>query len=115
MSQKTSTVIIGGGHNGLVCAAYLAKAGLSVVLLEQKYTVGGCVVTEEVTPGWRVNTYSFEHYVIQNTPIISDLSLEKFGLRYYRVDPAVFCPFPDRKYLLLYRELGRTLKHIDTL
>ena len=115
MSQKNSVVIIGGGHNGLVCAAYLAKVGLSVVLLEQKYTVGGCVVTEEVSPGWRVNTYSFEHYVIQNTPIISELSLEKFGLRYYSVDPAVFCPFPDRKYMLLYRELGKTLKHIETL
>lgn len=115
MSQKTSAVIVGGGHNGLVCAAYLAKAGLSVVLLEQKYIVGGCVVTEEITPGWRVNTYSFEHYVIQNTPIISDLSLERFGLRYYSVDPAVFCPFPDRRYMLLYRELSRTLKHIETL
>lgn len=114
MNQKNRVIVIGGGHNGLVCAAYLAKGGLPVVVLEQKKVVGGCVVTEEVSPGWRINTYSFEHYVIQNTPIISDLSLEKFGLRYYSVDPAVFCPFPDQRYMLLYRELKNTLKHIET-
>jgi len=115
LSEKNRVVVVGGGHNGLVCAAYLAKAGVPVVVLEQKKVVGGCVVTEEVAPGWRINTYSFEHYAIQNTPILSDLSLESFGLQYYTVDPAVFCPFPDRKYMLLYRELEKTIKHIETL
>jgi phytoene dehydrogenase-like protein len=115
LSEKKRAIVIGGGHNGLVCAAYLARAGIPVIVLEQKKTVGGCVVTEEVSPGWRINTYSFEHYAIQNTPIISDLSLESFGLDYYSVDPAVFCPFPDRKYMLLYRELSLTLKHLETL
>lgn len=115
MSQKNSVAIIGGGHNGLVCAAYLAKAGVQVTVLEQKGAVGGCVVTEEISPGWKINTYSFEHYVIQNTPIISDLGLENFGLRYYPVDPAVFCPFPDGKYMLLYREFAKTIKHVETL
>lgn len=83
-------------------------------MLEQKRIVGGCVVTEEIEPGWRINTYSFEHYAIQNTPIVSDLSLNEFGLDYYSVDPAVFCPFPDGRYMLLYRELKKTLKHIET-
>src|SRR4029077_8626696 len=87
----------------------------SVTVLEQKSIVGGCVVTEEVVPGWRVNTYSFEHYVIQNTPIISELSLQDYGLNYYSVDPAVFFPFPDEKYLLLYRDLDKTLKHLEGL
>lgn len=112
---QNKVVVIGGGHNGLVCAAYLAKAGLSVTVLEKKAVVGGCVVTEEVSPGWKINTYAFEHYAIQNTPIISDLSLQKFGLNYYAVDPAVFCPFPDGRYMLLYRNLSKTLKHIETL
>ncbi len=85
------------------------------MVLEQKKVVGGCVVTEEAAPGWWINTYSFEHYAIQNTPIISDLSLEEFGLHYYTVDPAVFCPFLDGRYMLLYRELQNTLKHIETL
>jgi len=98
-----------------VCAAYLAKAGLPVVVIEQKAVVGGCVVTEEVSPGWKINTYSFEHYVVQNTPIISDLELDRFGAHYYPVDPTVFCPFPDGKYMLLYRDLGNTLKHVETL
>src|SRR5579872_2204306 len=112
---RSDVVIIGGGHNGLVCAAYLAQAGLSVTVLEQKSIVGGCVVTEEALPGWKVNTYSFEHYVIQNTPIISELALQNYGLRYYSVDPAVFCPFPDNNYLLLYRDLNKTLKHLEGL
>ncbi len=73
------------------------------------------MITEEVSPGWRINTYSFEHYVIQNTPIISDLSLEDFGLHYYSVDPAVFCPFPDRRYLFLYRDINRTVRHLESL
>ncbi|HYB04453.1 MAG TPA: NAD(P)/FAD-dependent oxidoreductase [Nitrososphaerales archaeon] len=115
MSEKNRAIVIGGGHNGLVCAAYLAKAGIPVLVLEQKKIVGGCVVTEEVSPGWRINTYSFEHYAIRNTPIISDLSLERFGLDYYSVDPAVFCPFPDRRYVLLHRELSHTLKHLEGL
>ena len=112
---RADAIIVGGGHNGLVCAAYLTKAGLSVIVLEQKNVAGGCVVTEEVLPEWKVNTYSFEHYVIQNTPIVSELSLENFGLKYYSVDPAVFCPFPDNRYMLLYRDLQKTLKHLENL
>ncbi len=90
MSEKNRAIVIGGGHNGLVCAAYLARAGIPVIVLEQKNTIGGCVVTEEASPGWRINTYSFEHYAIQNTPIISDLSLESFGLDYYSVESRSF-------------------------
>jgi phytoene dehydrogenase-like protein len=112
---RSDVVVIGGGHNGLVCAAYLAMAGLSVTVLEQKSVVGGCVVTEEALPGWKVNTYSFEHYVIQNTPIITELGLQNYGLAYYSVDPAAFCPFPDEEYLLLYRDLDKTLKHLEGL
>ncbi len=113
--QEFDAIIVGGGHNGLVCAAYLAQRGASVLVLEQKHKVGGCVVTEEVAPGWRINTYSFEHYVIQNTPIVTDLALGNFGLRYYTVDPVVFSPFKDRNFMMFYRKPSNTIKYIARL
>jgi phytoene dehydrogenase-like protein len=108
-------IIVGGGHNGLVCASYLAKAGMSVLVIEKKTVVGGCVVTEEIFPGCKVNRYSFEHYVIQNTPIIEELSLSKFGLKYYEVDPVVFSPFRDGKFMLFYRNVDKTLSHLKRI
>lgn len=111
--MKFDVIIIGGGHNGLVCGAYLAKRGLSVGIIEHKHVVGGCVVTEQVSKGWNINTYSFEHYVIQNTPIVSDLSLSKFGLRYYPIEPTIFSPFRDGKKMFFHRNLAKTLDRIS--
>lgn len=108
-------VVIGAGHNGLVCAGYLARAGLSVAVVEQKKVVGGCVLTEEVGPGWRINKYGMEHYVIQNTPIISDLSLERYGLTYRSLEPTVFSPFPDGRCMVFHRTLEKTVSHISGL
>jgi phytoene dehydrogenase-like protein len=105
-------IVIGGGHNGLVCAGYLSKKGFSVAVVEQKGIVGGCVVTEEVAPGWKINTYGMEHYVIQSGPIISDLKLSRYGLRYYALEPTVFAPFKDGNYMLFHRNLDKTLSHI---
>ena len=56
MSMKNSVIVIGGGHNGLVCAAYLARAGQQVLVLEQRETLGGAAATEEIFPGFKVNT-----------------------------------------------------------
>ncbi|MFI5449567.1 MAG: phytoene desaturase family protein [Candidatus Bathyarchaeia archaeon] len=105
--------VIGGGHNGLVAACYLAKAGLKVIVLERRHIVGGCVVSEELFPGYTINVYGFEHYLIHLTPIISDLELARFGLEYYSVDPVMFSPFPDGKYMLFYRDLKKTVKFIE--
>jgi phytoene dehydrogenase-like protein len=72
-------IIIGGGHNGLVCAAYLAKAGRQVLVLERRYVLGGAAVTEELYPGFK---YSVCSYVVSlfRPQIIRDLQLPRFGL-----------------------------------
>ena len=78
MSQHA--VIIGGGHNGLVCAAYLAKAGLKVTILERRNIVGGAAVTEEFHPGFRNSVASYTVSLL-HPKIISDLNLHQHGLK----------------------------------
>ena len=92
-------VIVGGGHNGLVAAAYLAKAGLSVVVLERRPIVGGACVTEEIHPGFRVSTLAYVCGLLR-PEIKADLQLASFGLEEHAYDPATFLPFPDQRYLL---------------
>ncbi len=106
-------IIVGAGHNGLVAAGYLSKNGLRTLVVEKSHFPGGCVRTEELFPGFKVNVYSFEQYLIHSTSIISDLELAKYGLRYYSVDPTIFSPFKDKNYMLFYRNLEKTIKHIE--
>ena len=78
MAKKYDAIVVGGGHNGLVCAAYLAKAGKSVLVLERRHVLGGAAVTEEVYPGFH---YSVASYVVSlfRPHIIRDLNLPKHG------------------------------------
>ncbi|MGH7016881.1 MAG: FAD-dependent oxidoreductase, partial [Caulobacteraceae bacterium] len=78
--SETDVVIIGGGHNGLVCAAYLAKAGLKVIVLERRAVVGGAVVTEEFYPGFRNSAAAYTVSLL-NPKIIRELELARRGLR----------------------------------
>jgi phytoene dehydrogenase-like protein len=80
-------VIVGGGHNGLVCGAYLAKAGLRVVIVEARASVGGCASTVDAL-GARVNICNCDHGTFRNTPIADELGLGDHGLRYFDVEPA---------------------------
>src|SRR5882762_139714 len=80
--HKFDAIIIGAGHNGLVTGAYLARAGRRVLLLEKRELVGGCAVTEEIWPGYRVSTASYLTSLLQER-IIRELDLRRFG---YQVD-----------------------------
>ena len=86
--------VVGGGHNGLTAAAYLARAGLCTLVLERRDIVGGCCVTEEIAPGCRVSTTSYIASMLR-PEVISDLRLAEYGLRMVPCDPAIQVPFPD--------------------
>src|SRR3954463_14470170 len=87
-------VVIGAGHNGLVCACYLAAAGLKVCMLERRPIVGGAAVTEEFSPGFRNSTASYTVSLL-NPKVIRDLRLHEHGLRVVERPYANFLPLPD--------------------
>jgi phytoene dehydrogenase-like protein len=96
--QSSDALIIGGGHNGLVCAAYLAAGGLKVTVLEQRGVVGGAAVTEEFYPGFR-NSVAAYTVSLLNPKVIRDLELAKHGLRVVERRLANFLPTEDGRYL----------------
>jgi phytoene dehydrogenase-like protein len=103
---ERDVVIIGGGHNGLACAAYLAKAGLDVLVLEKRGVVGGAAATEEPWPGFRVSSAS---YVVSLMPpqVVRELDLKRFGYEVSIVTPDYFVPFPDGTSLTLWGDVER--------
>ncbi|XWN33273.1 MAG: NAD(P)/FAD-dependent oxidoreductase [Devosia sp.] len=108
-------VVAGAGHNSLVSAAYLAKAGLSVVVLEARDTIGGNTTTEEATlPGFLHDTCSTAHNLIQSSPTLrrDELGLAAHGLTYLHPDPVVHMPFPDGRSLTMWRDIERTTQAI---
>jgi phytoene dehydrogenase-like protein len=103
---ERDVVIIGGGHNGLACAAYLAKAGLDVLVLEKRGVVGGAAATEEPWPGYRVSSAS---YVVSLMPpqVVRELDLKRFGYEVSIITPDYFVPFADGTSLTLWGDVER--------
>ena len=108
-------LFIGTGHNALVCAGYLAQAGYRVGMLEGRPVVGGAVVTEETIPGFRFDLGGSAHILIHHTPVVRDLSLEQYGLRYIDVDPLFFAPLPDGRRLFVWQDVESTCESIAAI
>jgi phytoene dehydrogenase-like protein len=100
MPVSYDAIIIGGGHNGLVTACYLAKAKWKVLVLERRYIVGGACVTEEMFGGFKVSTAAYVNSLFR-PEIINDLHLKDYGFEVVERDPSSFSPFSDGRYLLL--------------
>src|SRR5690606_11247233 len=96
-TRQSDVLIVGGGHNGLVCAAYLAATGLKVTVLERRHVVGGAAVTEEFHPGFRNSVASYTVSLLK-PKVIRDLDLHAHGLRVVEREMSNFLPTEDGSY-----------------
>ena len=103
MAENTKVVIVGGGHNGLVAAGYLGRAGLDVQVLERRDVVGGAAVTEEWFPGFHISTCSYVCHILQQK-VIDELELRNHGFHVYPLDPGRLHPFPDGRAVRLWHD-----------
>ena len=105
-------IVIGAGHNALICAGYLAQANHRVLVLERRPIAGGAVVTEEIIPGYRFDLGGSAHILIHHTPIVQDLHLTRYGLEYIDLDPLFFAPFPDGSHITIWKDIDKTCDSI---
>jgi phytoene dehydrogenase-like protein len=112
MQGRYDAIIIGAGHNGLVTACYLAKAGKKVLVLERRHLVGGACVTEEAFPGFKVSTAAYVNSLFRKE-IIRDLKLADHGFALLERMPSSFSPFPDGRYLLMGGDKELTHREIS--
>jgi phytoene dehydrogenase-like protein len=111
MSASYDLIVIGGGHNGLVTAAYLARARVKVLVLERRDVLGGACVTEELWPGFKVSTAAYVNSLLR-PEVIRDLELKRHGFRMLPRNPSSFTPFPDGRSLMLGPNKALTHKEV---
>ncbi|TGS71762.1 NAD(P)/FAD-dependent oxidoreductase [Mesorhizobium sp. M3A.F.Ca.ET.201.01.1.1] len=108
VKQAYDAIVVGGGHNGLVAAGYLARAGKKVAVFERRKVLGGACVTEDFFPGVSFSSCSFIQAVLR-PQIIRDLELSKFGLEMYAPDPQMFAVFDDATHVFAWQDVDKTL------
>ena len=112
--MRYNAVIVGAGHNGLICACYLAKAGLKVAVVEKRELPGGAVCTrDDLVPGFRFDVGSSVHIMIHQTPVVAELELEREGLEYIEMDPWAYYPVPGSSQgISFHRSVEKTCESI---
>ena len=113
-SATYDAIVIGAGHNGLTAAAYLARAGVSTLVLERRDMVGGCCVTEEIAPGCRASTTSYVASMLR-PEVVCELRLTEHGLRLIPCDPAVQVPFPDGRVVPWWADRERARQEFSKI
>ena len=111
MSETRDVIIVGGGHNGLVAAFYLAKAGLKPLVLERRAQVGGAAITEEFHPGFRCSTLAHNTGPLR-ADIVRDMQLEQYGLKLTAPDVSTVSLLPDGRALVLYSDAKKAAQEI---
>jgi phytoene dehydrogenase-like protein len=111
MSARYDALIVGGGHNGLTCAFYLARAGLKVRVLERRGVVGGAAITEAFHPGFRNSVASYSVSLL-NPKVIADMELARHGLQVVIRPLSYFAPVDEARYLILDRDKARTQREV---
>jgi phytoene dehydrogenase-like protein len=110
--DRYDAIVVGSGHNGLIAAAYLAKAGKRTLVLERRSIVGGATVTEEIFPGYRLSTCSYVCNLLLDE-VIRDLDLVRHGYDVRPFDPQYFVPFPDGRYYMSFLDGRKTREQIS--
>src|SRR5262245_14182040 len=111
MNNNYDSIVIGGGHNGLVAAAMLAKAGQSVLVLERRQVLGGVAATEEIFPGFKVNSGAHDAGLFR-PEVVEALELERFGLSFIENPVTVLAPQRDGRSLTLWRDVEKSQAEI---
>ncbi len=110
--MDADVVFVGTGHNAMVSAAYLAKWGHKVLMLERREDVGGAVCTRDMFGGFKMDVGGSLHFMIHHTPIVEELELEKYGLEYIPLDPFMSAPFDDGSVIHFHEDLDATAESI---